>query len=201
MVSYLVLWLFLLFWALCPHAQLNPFYHPFYPNVTTRSSSALLYWKRQKAREGLGTRLYIPFLSLLFYSPFLPYSFILFSFLCSLLFFPLPSLFPLPFSHHLSSPLSIFIVFSSFYSSPEFPLLNFLSSLFLSFFLNLTSFFPNLLSPIFFLLRVVLVLLGLPERLAYQEPTHLQAHKVSLVLMEVMETRDTPETEEFQDHR
>ena len=30
----LVPWLFLLFWARCAHAQLNPFYHPFYPNVT-----------------------------------------------------------------------------------------------------------------------------------------------------------------------
>ena len=28
------MWLFLLFWAQCAHAQLNPFYHPFYPNVT-----------------------------------------------------------------------------------------------------------------------------------------------------------------------
>jgi len=46
-----------------------------------------------------------------------------------------------------------------------------------------------------------LVPLGLLESLAYQEPMQLQAHKVSLVLMEVMETRDTPETEEFQDHR
>ena len=27
-------WLFLLFWALCTHAQLIPFYHPFYPDVT-----------------------------------------------------------------------------------------------------------------------------------------------------------------------
>ena len=33
-VSYLLRWLFLLFWALCTHAQLNPFYHPFYPDVT-----------------------------------------------------------------------------------------------------------------------------------------------------------------------
>ena len=33
-VSYLPRWLFLLFWALCTHSQLNPFYHPFYPDVT-----------------------------------------------------------------------------------------------------------------------------------------------------------------------
>ena len=81
----------------------------------------------------------------------------------------------------------------------EFPLISFP----LTFpYLDLTSFFPNLLlSPIFFLPRVVLVPLGLPESLAYQEPMHLQAHKVSLVVMEVTETRDTPETEEFQDRR
>ena len=33
-VSYLVPWLFSLFWAQCAHAQLNPFYHPFYPDIT-----------------------------------------------------------------------------------------------------------------------------------------------------------------------
>ena len=33
-VSYLVPWLFSLFWAQCAHAQSNPFYHPFYPDVT-----------------------------------------------------------------------------------------------------------------------------------------------------------------------
>ena len=33
-VSYLLRWLFLPFWALCTHTQLNPFYHPFYPDVT-----------------------------------------------------------------------------------------------------------------------------------------------------------------------
>ena len=43
-VSYLVPWLFLLFWAQCTHAQSNPFY----PDVThvtkdTRPSPALLY--------------------------------------------------------------------------------------------------------------------------------------------------------------
>ena len=42
-VSYLVPWLFSLFWAQYAHAQSNPFYHPFYPDVThvrkdTRSS-------------------------------------------------------------------------------------------------------------------------------------------------------------------
>ena len=63
MVSYLVPWLFLLFWAQCTHAQSNPFYHPFYPDVThvrkdTRPSPALPYWKRQKAGWGLDTRLF-----------------------------------------------------------------------------------------------------------------------------------------------
>ena len=62
-VSYLVPWLFLLFWAQCTHAQLNPFYHPFYSDVThvrkdTRPSPALLYWKRWKAGWGLGMRLW-----------------------------------------------------------------------------------------------------------------------------------------------
>ena len=33
-VSYLVPWLFLLFWDQCTHAQSNPFYHPFYSDVT-----------------------------------------------------------------------------------------------------------------------------------------------------------------------
>ena len=61
-VSYLVPWLFSLFWAQCAHAQSNPFYHPFYPDVThvrkdTRPSPALPYWKRRKAGRGLGTRL------------------------------------------------------------------------------------------------------------------------------------------------
>ena len=62
-VGYLVPWLFSLFWAQCGHTQLNPFYHPFYPDVThvrkdTRPSPALLYWKRRKAGWGLGTRLW-----------------------------------------------------------------------------------------------------------------------------------------------
>ena len=61
-VSYLVPWLFSLFWAQCAHAQSNPFYHPFYPDVThvrkdTRPSPALPYCKRRKAGRGLGTRL------------------------------------------------------------------------------------------------------------------------------------------------
>ena len=30
----LLRWPFCLFWALCTHAQLNPFYHTIYPNVT-----------------------------------------------------------------------------------------------------------------------------------------------------------------------
>ena len=33
-VSFLVPWLFPLFWAQCAHTQLNPFYHLFYPDVT-----------------------------------------------------------------------------------------------------------------------------------------------------------------------
>ena len=57
----LVSWFFLLFWAKCAQAQLNPFYHPFYPDVThvrkdTRPFPAFPYCKRWKA---LGTRLYI----------------------------------------------------------------------------------------------------------------------------------------------
>ena len=64
-VSYLVPWLFSLFWAQCAHAQSNPFYHPFYPDVThvrkdTRPSPALPYCKQQKAGRGLGTRLHPP---------------------------------------------------------------------------------------------------------------------------------------------
>ena len=60
--SYLLGWLFLLFWALCIHVQLSAFYHPFYPDVThmrkdTRPSPAFLYCKRRKAGWGLGTRL------------------------------------------------------------------------------------------------------------------------------------------------
>jgi len=51
-----------LFWAQCTHAQLNPFYYPFYLDVThvredTRTSPALPYWIKQKAGLGLGTRL------------------------------------------------------------------------------------------------------------------------------------------------
>ena len=55
-VSYLVRWLFLLFWA---HAQLN---HLFYPDIThvTRPSPAFPYWKRRKAGQGLGMRLPFP---------------------------------------------------------------------------------------------------------------------------------------------
>ena len=33
-VSYLLRWLFLVFWALRTHGQLNSFYHPFHPDVT-----------------------------------------------------------------------------------------------------------------------------------------------------------------------
>ena len=44
------------------HVQSNPFYHPFYPDVThvrkdTRPSPAFPYCKRRKAEWGLGTRL------------------------------------------------------------------------------------------------------------------------------------------------
>ena len=53
---------FLLFWVQCAHAQLNPFYYLFYPDVThvrkdTRPSPTLPYWKRRKAGRSLGTRL------------------------------------------------------------------------------------------------------------------------------------------------
>ena len=49
-VSYLVPWLFSLCWAQCAHAQLNTFYHSFYPDIThvrkdTRPSPAIPYWK------------------------------------------------------------------------------------------------------------------------------------------------------------
>ena len=48
--------------SLCTHTQLNPFYHPFYPDVThvqkdTRPSLAFLDCKRWKAGWGLETRL------------------------------------------------------------------------------------------------------------------------------------------------
>ena len=61
-VSYLVPWFFSLFWAQCTHTQLNPFYHPFYPDVThvrkdTRPSPTSLYWKCWKAGWGLEARL------------------------------------------------------------------------------------------------------------------------------------------------
>ena len=47
------------------HAQLNPFYHPFYPDIPhvrkdTRPSPAFPYCKQRKAGWGLGTRLYSP---------------------------------------------------------------------------------------------------------------------------------------------
>ena len=68
MVSYLVPWLFSLFWPQCAHTQSNPFYHPFYPDVThvrkdTRPSPALPNCKRRKAGRGLGTRLSCPYCS------------------------------------------------------------------------------------------------------------------------------------------
>ena len=59
-VSYLVPWLCLLFWAQRTHAQLNTFYHhPFYPDVThvrkdTRPPPAFPYCKRWKDGRGLG---------------------------------------------------------------------------------------------------------------------------------------------------
>ena len=48
-----------------PHVQPNPFYHPFYPDVThvrkdIRPSPAFPYWKRRKAERGMGTRLIKP---------------------------------------------------------------------------------------------------------------------------------------------
>ena len=61
-VSYLLPWLFSLFWVQCAHAQLNPFYHPFYPDIThvrkdTRPSPTLSYWKRRKESwVGLGNK-------------------------------------------------------------------------------------------------------------------------------------------------
>ena len=131
-VSYLVPWLFLLFWVQCPHAQLNPFYYPFYPVVTTRPSSALLNWKRQKAGEGMGKRLYIPlfypFFSTLIFSPThlfcsLPSLSFAHSF-SPLYYLPLLSLFCLPFSAHLSS-LNLYHNYSPLFF---IPLLNFLSS-------------------------------------------------------------------------
>ena len=44
------------------HVQLNPFYHPSYPDIThvrkdTRPSSAFTYCKQRKAECGLGKRL------------------------------------------------------------------------------------------------------------------------------------------------
>ena len=67
-VSYLVPWLFSLFWPQCAHTQSNPFYHPFYPDVThvrkdIRPSPALPNCKRRKAGRGLGTRLSCPYCS------------------------------------------------------------------------------------------------------------------------------------------
>ena len=65
------MWLFLLFWAQCTHAQLNPFYHPFYPNVThvrkdTRPSPRFTVLEAMESWAGPGyeaschsTRLYI----------------------------------------------------------------------------------------------------------------------------------------------
>ena len=49
-------------WSPLPRFNLNPFYHPFYPDIThmrkdTRPSPAFAYCKRQKAGRGLGTRL------------------------------------------------------------------------------------------------------------------------------------------------
>ena len=67
-VSYLVPWLFLLFWVQCAHTQLNPFYHPFDPDVThvrkdTRPSPTFPYCKRRKTGQGLGMGLYRSYMS------------------------------------------------------------------------------------------------------------------------------------------
>ena len=58
-VSYLVPWLFSLFWAQCAHAQSNPFYHPFYPDVThvrkdTRPSPCFTVLKAKESWAGPG---------------------------------------------------------------------------------------------------------------------------------------------------
>ena len=61
----------LLLWPWCAHAQLNPFYHPFYSDVThvrkdTRPSPTLLYWKLQKAgqEKSLAVRIFQHFIIL-----------------------------------------------------------------------------------------------------------------------------------------
>ena len=56
-VSYLVPWLFLLFWAQYAHAQLF-LLSRCHVRKDTRPSPALPYWKQWKAGQGLGTRLF-----------------------------------------------------------------------------------------------------------------------------------------------
>ena len=62
-IRYLVTLAAFAVWGPCAtHAQLNPFYHPFYTDVThtrkdTRPSPAFPYCKQQKPRQGLGMRL------------------------------------------------------------------------------------------------------------------------------------------------
>lgn len=41
----------------CPHAQLNPSYHPIYPDTRPFPTYLYMYCKWQKAGHGLGTRL------------------------------------------------------------------------------------------------------------------------------------------------
>ena len=58
-VSYLVPWLFSLFWAQCAHAKSNPFYHPFNPDVThvrkdTRPSPLFTVLKATESWAGPG---------------------------------------------------------------------------------------------------------------------------------------------------
>ena len=59
--------------AVSDHDQLNPFCHPFYPDVThvrkdARPSPALPYWNRWKAGRSLGMRLLSYLISIAAYS-------------------------------------------------------------------------------------------------------------------------------------
>ena len=55
MVSYLVPWLLLLFWAQYIYAQLNPFYHPIYPDIThMRKDTCFSVLKVTKSWAGPG---------------------------------------------------------------------------------------------------------------------------------------------------
>ena len=66
--SYLVPWLFLLFWAQHAYAQFNSFYRPINQDVAPRKKRYQVlptfpYYKRQKAGWGLRTRLCDPYCS------------------------------------------------------------------------------------------------------------------------------------------